>query len=485
MLTRSEPSFAFVPFQPPEASHRQRELTKSLARSHARRISHARQQVAQHTGEFLTIGCPIWGSNATTACSCNDRTVKRPKSSLQVWNGNSDPFSSQAVAVTPRVNHVIRFYSDNMIPILTEESDSIYATLSRYTNLKPIIVDIVHKSGMLQEECFINTFQFAMLALMNRVGGALEQEALVLQGESAKCLRERLAQEHPTSSTHLPLFISILHLLKAAVYAGDEEGIVIHGTALRQAAFRDKEKGFIAIAFFTHSLRWSSHALERRLTHRSIFAARPKQINIQYRPRPDDFTHITCLDFSVTGGPFAGYFIAIWEAWLLLRHLPPPERMEDRPTSPASATMDPYDRFKHNGERNQRHQGYDDEVLAVTLIQYLALLGAEGVFGTNPFRGSRSILQILCDILEDNWHHISRGVRIFSCFVGALGEINAQGSEIWFCEQMAEIASGMSQDQILEITNRFLPVDVVLPGGQAWLMIIMGIGGLGQNGARL
>lgn len=89
-----------------KASEKSKALNKSRVRAFAARVAHQRTLDAQSKE-------PSTGKKHS---STSNDTDQQPHGTIIVWRGNSDPFRSQKLEITPRLNELLKFLDDVWIP---------------------------------------------------------------------------------------------------------------------------------------------------------------------------------------------------------------------------------------------------------------------------------------------------------------------------------------------------------------------------------
>jgi hypothetical protein len=313
---------------------------------------------------------------------------------------------------------------------------------------------------------------FATLSLMNRFceGKGLVKEISALHVKSIRELRLAMAESFEASG-NVAVLNSIFQFLKAAVYAEDTADAGLHSAALCRLAFNGNTKGHLYVAFLTVAIWRCMMLSSRSLTAHSRNRISPMSGGSECDVPLSQPFRTVALDEGVNRGPYRGYYIAIWQAWLArqdpnpsictgvnvefeaMRYLFLPEKV-DQDGSPSAI---------HSTAQSVA----DNHICAISLNQYCGMLGGEAVFSTRAFRGDRPILDILQTAISDGWSIASRNVLLFSCCLGALVETEREEG-CWFYQRIVSLSMGMSWRDIKSISDGFLPLEPLLPDSLDW-----------------
>ena len=481
-VAETEQSFTFVPVLGPKASRRQRELVRSSAISHASRVSHPRRRKNMVRKRHEEI-CRICFT-AMHAGKCpydHDHASQRSSRILQAWKGNSDPFSSQSIVITPRVNEAIGFHQRFVFEAkFGLRPSAITAILMNYTQTDPLSFRHI----LLSDSCFGTTHIFHTMTLMAHFCEGLDRELLVLKGQSIEILRLATAKEQDLKGIRL-LRSSIYHMFAAAAWTGDELGMLIHGAAFSKTTSGTDDRRYLATMFHMHSVRVLKLLLEATLTRRPLVQTQTEPIHTVPSTTSDDVDDN--LDESVIEHPSSGFFTALREAWRIRKHHN--RRLTTSAWLGLSSEADAISSLRSsrasNSSRTLVEQDprsfHDRQMLAIVVYQYESLLAGELSFTIYLLNPGQNMTDILRIVVENGWQHGSRNVILFSCLVGALAESGVhetdvqsprvQGPEMlggWFCRRLVGLTGGWKWAEVWEVSEKFLPLEVVLEDGEEW-----------------
>jgi len=297
----------FLRTVPIGSSRREKELVHSAALSHAARVLHRRKkekEKLQAQKESLAIVGPV--------------TILR--------EGNSDPFESLALTVTPKVNEVMSFVRDYFLPAsyVTEAPAWI-----RTFGADKEWYDSVET---LHNECCARAFMLTYTTIIANLvrSDELNFEKLNLKHESSVTLRA-VIRKSPQGD--LAILTSVLFLFAAETFGGNLFEATIHGKTLRALLYEKSQKegsGSIEPSFLTRTLWYDVHLAESHMT-RTIFdmdgwvtntlGPTFKPVDKFLEPFSADF--MRNLDTSLDGEPLRTIFVQYRQAlWLWTRPNP-------------------------------------------------------------------------------------------------------------------------------------------------------------------
>jgi hypothetical protein len=284
--------FAFIPGLPLRTSPRDQELVRATALSHTARVNHQRRkarEALQHAKQGSLLS-PI--SRALVQAQSHglhkksgpaSKTKDKPQEEQEYVNitgpltilrkGNSDPFKSLAIAVTPRVNQVISFVKDVYLPAFyvtdtttdTMTDTKFYRSIAAHNEWDEDIM-------VLSAESSAQSFIYAFLTAMGKFShnDAFATDIYIAQRRSYNTLQARI-QKYPHGD---PVVLSsTIFLFAAEIFAGNIIQTTIHGKMLRAYLYeRVQNEGFSAVKLSTwiHIVYYDSYFAQSQL-HRPIF----------------------------------------------------------------------------------------------------------------------------------------------------------------------------------------------------------------------
>jgi len=468
----SKQDITFLPILETGETQRQKEIARSIARSHASRVSHARRypnkrkdQCKHHQHQAA---CRICSPSTSTTKILPQQQYQSTAFRVK-WKGNSDPFDSQAIVVTPRVNEAIYFQDKHIIAALcAEHSESLLSILTNYTKTKPATTRL----EILTSSCFATTFIFSTMVLMDQFREGPDIETLVFQRESVKLLRLSIALNNLDFSL---LIASIFHMLTAAVYLRDEIAVNVHGGAFCEMVHKNSDKGYLATSFLIH-MRWTSQKdVARSLTKQPFGIASPPPPMISGKRLPvwNDF------DESLARSPFKGHFTAMRQAWSVRKTGSKCFPFDSESGagfrfstgSPGVDTARPSDADKVTAFYNNR-------LLAIVLIQYENLLSGPASWVGYYLAPGQTVPDVVRIAVEQGWQHASKNVILIACLLGALAETQtwtADSKVGWCSQKFVGLTGGWKWKEVLRVAEGFLPIEVLIDDGERWFRWVMSV----------
>ena len=244
---------------------RDQEIDSANRRAHAARISHRRrkQQVPSHTYEPPLGGKSkvLWeeeipDDNEYYMAIRRKNHDSNPLSLL--CEGNSDPFNSVAIVVTPQVNKVVCFVRDVLIPTTFftpyfrrcakgGSSEPTVMRTSRVISSRGAIRDWNLVKSSLHVEVDAVSCIAGLLSLMGQLSPAAEKDhlaALKMQGRAAELLRHSLAsQSEDDPDAEAQLAMRVFWLFRGECLFGDMKAARVHCEMLRHLLERSLRRG--------------------------------------------------------------------------------------------------------------------------------------------------------------------------------------------------------------------------------------------------
>jgi hypothetical protein len=485
-------------------SRREQELARSAALSHAAKVSHRRKkekEKSQTQQESLIVGGPL--------------TI--------LPGGNSDPFESLAVRVTPRVNEVISFVRDYFLPAsyVTDSPAWIRAFGADKEWLDSVAV--------LRDECCARAFMLTYTTIIANLtrSDELNLEKLNLKGKSSVALRARI-QKSPEGDA--PVLTSMLFLFAAETFAGNHFEATIHGKTLRTLLYEKSQKeGSVSIeqGFLTRTLWYDVHLAESHMT-RTIFdmdgwvtdtlGPTFKPVDKFLEPFSAEFTRN--LDRSLDSEPLRTIFVqyrqALWlwtqpnpvadedgwaaSHWVLGRSYINQGRLVNyfldvrqtlgmlgfRQATSTSITKITHDELFW----------YTQSCLALGMLYFLAPLGGDPSISGQPLlptcktlllhlRATMAmVLRAWVDLSgesEPDLLHEFQNAHLWALFLGAQGEQRdsktyPDPTKAWFNRALGSFLTRIrmsSWEMIREKLTLFIYSDFIMPNGSDWVWKVM------------
>lgn len=486
------------------SSRREQELTRSTALSHAAKVSHRRRkekEKSQIQPEPLTLAGPV--------------TI--------LQGGNSDPFESLALRVTPRVNEVISFVRDYFLPA-SYVTDS-PAWIRAFGADKEWFDSV----AVLRDECCARAFMLTYITIISNLtrNGELNLEKLDLKSKSAVTLRARI-QESPVGDASV--LTSVLFLFAAETFAGNHFEATIHGKTLRTLLYEKSQKeGSVSIeqGFLTRTLWYDVHLAESHMT-RTIFdmdgwvidtlGPTFKPVDKFLEPFSADFTRN--LDRSLDSEPLRTIFVQYRQAlWLWTQ--PNPVADEDGWAAShwvlgrsyinqgrlVNYFLDVRQTLGMMGHRRAistftPKSKYDElfwhtqSCLALGMLYFLAPLGGDPSISGQPLlptcktllhhlRSTMAmVLRAWVDLGGESEHdllHEYKNAHLWALFLGAQGERRdsktyPDATKAWFNRALGSFLSRISMsswETVREKLMLFIYSDFIMPNGSDWVWKVM------------
>lgn len=171
---------------------------------------------------------------------------------VRCWKGATDPFGAYPIAITPWVNHSIRFLRETWIPATY---DSTRPTSVRLALAQREWWDAKHCLNFEAPAYAILTMSTVLMACHQPTPG-VEQKVLLSKSKTLVSLR-KLLTEYSTSAS-IPIIACVTYLLAAAVCANDLDEAEIHAKTLKRffETRRALVSGSTEYTFFIRCLRF-------------------------------------------------------------------------------------------------------------------------------------------------------------------------------------------------------------------------------------
>lgn len=172
--------------------------------------------------------------------SCDSRDERqlssRTKPTTILQKGNSDPFESLSITVTPKVNQVLSFFRDTYLPInYATQSTTYYRSFGAHQEWDDGIALLSTESSA---QAFVTAF-LSLLAKLNPNRTSL-MESLISRGRSYATLRSHIQK---STNDDPAILHSILFLYATEIFAGNSAQATIHGQTLRAHLLENIQEG--------------------------------------------------------------------------------------------------------------------------------------------------------------------------------------------------------------------------------------------------
>jgi hypothetical protein len=222
-------SVVFLPANTQLRSKKDQEVIASFARSHAARVGRP------HTAKKPPKTRDVKRISQVTNAVANRRAQPGPwLSGSLIQHGNSDPFESFALSITPRFTELLTFYSSTFLPV-TYSSYIVPSTstnaIVKFRNVESAD-DFRSTLAVLRDRTSAVGFFLAQLTILSRIAPSpeLRVERLRLRSEALGALKAGIQDNVLTGDA---ITESVLNLLYAAVFDGDLAEARMHLIFLR------------------------------------------------------------------------------------------------------------------------------------------------------------------------------------------------------------------------------------------------------------
>lgn len=237
ITTTSMAQDSFISFNP-NSTRREQELKRSAARSYAAHIVHRRRRASKKPSKH--------NSKQTATANASQEELNY---SLTLMNGNSDPFDTFAVQITPRTNEILKFVHDMMLRVVSVDDTAIYQSnehdLSRLNVQNALVVTNKRRMSRYWDEVLLDMRDrlaglsriMGYAALLSKTSPHLNWTAPFIaqtRGEAFLLLQHELLDKPIDSSRALALARQIYGFFQLACLEDDTKAVQIHGTILRK-----------------------------------------------------------------------------------------------------------------------------------------------------------------------------------------------------------------------------------------------------------
>ena len=239
-------------------SVRDRELENSLARSHASRFAHERLQAKRGSPRGSASSSPSTGGE-----SVEERQKDAAPLPLTILRkGNSDPFASHSVEITPRINEIIAFFGAYYVPIAHQPHT--FSSFSSDIEQKTVIHALQHSASA---PAFILHLLTLMANQPSSSSKDFKQIQLEVRNQTLLSLRSNihLALASPYSDAVLT---AIKFMFMGAAFDGNLAEAKLHGTMLSNLLYRKwrSEKQTLDLSLLLHAIYVDGQLATKHLT---------------------------------------------------------------------------------------------------------------------------------------------------------------------------------------------------------------------------
>lgn len=253
-------SIRFTPLWKPGTSVRERELERSAQRSHAARVANAnrRKKVQLRLAGYDEPSTPVLGKcnepsfGASHEAPPNDEdidserphqnsegssssqpsvTPPTPQPTTILKRGNSDPFNSFVIDITPTFNRIITFARDSYFPSVTVPK----WLRSKASSLPDPHAFAFGLSSTDSALAHVSTYGACLLRILPRSSrrSQVEDTCLQVRTQALERLRALITQQSKNTPPPFSLFQQVLYLFQGAMEARDFDAAKVHGRMLR------------------------------------------------------------------------------------------------------------------------------------------------------------------------------------------------------------------------------------------------------------
>lgn len=261
-------------------TERDKELEDSERRAHSARISSRRK--AQFHSKRNRTSTVVYRRRDTYQHQAHFQGKTYKAASPLVLLGQSDPFHSNGIRITPQMNIIMSFMRDAFYPALY------FNYWSRSCSADaPKVFTITRPGSIISSTAASRDWDklvwslhdeglgLASLAACSAMAPQLRQAtsliALEMQMKSVRLLRERLQREGETFRKSKVAILQIFWLFEAEALRGNQDAAQVHGKALRDVAVDSFETGVIDLQMLLEIL-WADTDLAARYMRRTIFS---------------------------------------------------------------------------------------------------------------------------------------------------------------------------------------------------------------------
>ncbi|OAP54465.1 hypothetical protein AYL99_11566 [Fonsecaea erecta] len=270
-MTKQDQPLIFILQPSSSQSQREKELQASERKAHAAKVAHARRrhvrgvgQVRQGRTSSRTASGAVGPGRSTQAADSrtDDHWIEEeaqedvPAAALVLSqhaplplspHGSSDPFSSQAIPITPRVNQVLQYATQSLASLFATSYvrrlfSEPYKQYFDPKGLQPLIENVRSfywtwewssaEEGSLSS--YVSLYATSMTRFMPRhTHKEYSMMALTLRTRSLEILRQRVSDLDGTRRPDMALIMNVMRLFRMDSFAGDVKAARLHAKMIR------------------------------------------------------------------------------------------------------------------------------------------------------------------------------------------------------------------------------------------------------------
>jgi hypothetical protein len=412
---------------------------------------------------------------------------------ISLFQGNSDPFAAYPIKISARVNDILRFYRDIVLPSQYHTTPDGWRTLEAAADDWRDVVRSLHEKG----GALGFLARWAQVASNTTENPELALQSLKFRSQSTSELLRKVRQGSGIASRSS--YWHIIALYMAEAQAGNADAAWTHAAMLSRALRHESEHGHVDITSLRSFMyneacaccmflrkpvldydHWISKVFE------TYWAEGRERLPAMQLSFP------TFLDPSIEDDFLKNMFIrqreglAVWRhgseraeglapevfTWWCSSHLVKHTRLLKYALDCIDTGKEPKGAQPHILEKNA--------YLALTAVYWTRLIaGDETLLGKEIFQTKRPLRRLTQELLEKDRHRIEftgsmqfANARLWALYVGAQAEHDQDGvrsaCDGWFSDEFSLQAARMnlhSWDAVRKILDGFLDCDVVEPHG--------------------
>ncbi|OAP60315.1 hypothetical protein AYL99_05317 [Fonsecaea erecta] len=445
-------------------------------------------------------------SSSTSPASSWTSTMSDRSSGLAAYkvkclHGNSDPFNAYPVFISPRVNDILRFYRDIVIPSQYHTSVDGWTTFeAAKEDWRDVVNSLYEKGGALG---FLA--RWAQVASNVAENSELAVQSLRFRSQSTSILLKKMQQGSGLVSKSS--YWHIIALYMAEAQAGNADGAWLHVTMLSRALKHESQHGQVDITSLRSFMyneacaccmflrkpvldydRWIPEVFEVPWAEgRKGLQALQLSFSISLDPSiEDNFLRDMFIQEreslavwrhgSERGNGLSAAVFTWWCSSHLVKH-----------TKLVKFVLDRLDEAKE-GKGQQSYLHRKNAYLALTAVYWTRLIaGDETILGQEIYQTKSPLRKLTRQLLEKDQLVVEftgsmkyANARLWALYVGAQAEHDHLGirrsDETWFSDQFSLLAARMSLSSwkaVRSILDGFLDCDVVEPHGSKFVPALL------------
>ncbi|OQV04067.1 hypothetical protein CLAIMM_09014 [Cladophialophora immunda] len=470
-------------------------LPTSGSREHS---SESEEDRSESSSSSPASSCTSYSSEPLTS---SERSPGFAVYDVKLFQGNSDPFNAYPVPISPRVNDILRFYRDIVIPSQYHTGSDGWRTLdAARDDWRDVVRSLYEKGGALG---FLA--RWAQVASNVTDNSELAVQSLRFRSQSTSMLLRKMQQGSGIVSRSS--YWHIITLYMAEAQAGNADGAWLHATMLSRALKYESQQGQVDITSL-RSFMYNEACACCMFLRKPVLDYDGWVPDVFKTPWAEgrkelpamQLSFSTSLDPSVEDEFLVDMFIQERESLAVWRH--GSERGDG--LSPAVFTwwcsshlvkhtrlvkyaLDRLDEAKQ-GKGPQSHLHKKNAYLALTAVYWTRLIaGDETLLGREIYQTKKPLRTLTRQLLEKEQLVVEftgsmkyANARLWALYVGAQAEHDHLGirrcDESWFSDQFSLLVAQMnlsSWEAIRLILDGFLDCDVVEPHGSNFVPALL------------